>query len=77
MLDPRKVVRSNDIPNKLIKRFNGYVSDYIYIYINFNKYIKDGEYVEDFKKAEVLPLYKKDGRKKKVSTDLVVFLQMF
>ena len=40
---------------------------YIYsnIYINLNKCITDGEYVEDFKKAEVRPLYKKDGRKKK------------
>ena len=35
------------------------------MYINLNKYIKDGEYVEDFKKAEVCQLYKKDGRKEK------------
>ena len=35
------------------------------IYININKYIKGGEYVEDFKKAEVHPLYKKDNRKEK------------
>ena len=34
-----------------------------YVYINRNKCIKDGEYVEDFKKVEVRPLYKKDGRK--------------
>ena len=27
--------------------------------------IKDEEYVEDFKKAEVHPMYKKDGRKEK------------
>ena len=56
MLDPKKVVQSNDIPTKLIKSFKGFFSDYIY---------RDGEYVEDFKKAEVRPLYKKDGRKEK------------
>ena len=63
MLDPKKVVQSNDIPTKLIKSFSGFFSDYIYI--NLNKCIKDGEYVEDFKKAEVRPLSKKDGRKEK------------
>ena len=38
---------------------------FIYIYINLSKCIKDGEYVEDIKKVEVRPLYKKDGRKEK------------
>ena len=38
------------------------------MHINLNKCIKDGEYVEDIKKAEVRPLYKKDS--KKVTTDL-------
>ena len=69
MLDPKKVVQSNDIPTKLIKSF---FSDYIYI--NLNKCIKDGEYVEDFKKAEVRPLYKKDGRKEKSNYRLVSIL---
>ena len=46
MLDPKKVVQSNDIPTKLIKSFCGFFSDYIYI--NLNKCINDGEYVEDF-----------------------------
>ena len=55
-LDPKKVVQSNDIPTDYI---------YIYIYINLSKCIKDGEYVEDIKKVEVRPLYKKDGRKEK------------
>ena len=45
--------------------FSLYIYIYIYIYINLKKCIKDGEYVEDFKKAEVRPLYKKDGRKEK------------
>ena len=73
MLDPKKVVESNDIRTKLIKCFNGFFSDFIYI--NLNKCIKDGEYVEDLKKAEVRPLYKKDSRKeKKVTTDMLVFL---
>ena len=35
------------------------------IYINVNKCIKDGQHVEDFKKAKVSPMYKKDGRKEK------------
>ena len=38
---------------------------YIYIYIYINKCIKDGKYVEDFKKAEVHPLYKKNDKKRK------------
>ena len=63
MLDPKKVVQSNDIPTKLIKSLSGFFSDYIYI--NLNKCIKDREYVEDFKTADVCPLYKKDGRKEK------------
>ena len=57
VLDSKKVVQSNDIPTKLIKSFSGFFSDYIYI--NLNKCIKDGEYVEDFKKVEVHLLYKK------------------
>ena len=63
MLDPKKVVQSNDIPTKSIKSFIGFLSDYIYI--NLSKCIKNGEYVEDFKKAEGRPLYKKDCRKEK------------
>ena len=63
MLDPKKVVQSNDIPTKSIKSFIGFLSDYIYI--NLSKCIKNGEYVEDFKKAEGSPLYKKDCRKEK------------
>ena len=46
MLDPKKVIQSNAIPTKLIKRVSGFFYDYIYI--NLNKCIKDGEYVEDF-----------------------------
>ena len=61
-LDPKKVVQSNYIPTKLIKSFSGFFSDYVYIYINLNKCFKNGE---DFKKAEMHPLYKKDGRKEK------------
>ena len=63
MLNPKKVLQSNDIPTKLIKSFSVFFSDYIYI--NLNKCIKDGEHIEDFKKVEVRPLYKKDGRKEK------------
>ena len=62
-LGPKKVVKSNDIPTKLIKRFSGFFSDYVYI--NLNKSMKDRKYVEDFENAEVRPPYKKDGRKEK------------
>ena len=62
-LDPKKVFQSNDIPTKLNKSFNGFFSNYIQI--NLNKSIKDGKYFEDFQKAEVRPMYKKDGRKEK------------
>ena len=63
MLDPKKVIQSKHIPTKLIKSFSSFFSDFIYT--NLNKCIKDREYVEDFKKAEVRPLYKTDGRKEK------------
>ena len=45
MLDPKKVLQSNDIPTNLIKSFSGF--SLIHIYINLNICIKDGEYVED------------------------------
>ena len=57
MLDPKKVLPSNDIPTKLIKSFSDFLSDYIYI--NLNKSIKDGEYVEEFKKQECAPVQKR------------------
>ena len=75
MLDPKKVVLSNDIPTKLIKSFSDFFSDYIYI--NLNKGIKDGEYVEEFKRQECIPCIKKMVGKKKITTDLLVFFQMF
>ena len=61
-----KVVQSNDIPTKLIKSFSGFFSDYIYI--NLNKCIK---------KQKCVPCTKKMVGKKKVTTDLLVFFQMF
>ena len=75
MLDPKKVVLSNDIPTKLIKSFSDFFS--YYIYINLNKGIKDGEYVEEFKRQECIPCIKKMVGKKKITTDLLVFFQMF
>ena len=60
MLDPKKVVQSNDIPTNLIKGFSGFFSDYIYI--NLNKCV---------------PCTKKMVGKQKVTTDLLVFFQMF
>ena len=56
-LDPKKVVQLNDIPTKLIKSLGGFFSDYIYI--NLNKCIKDGEYVEDLKSGSASPVQKR------------------
>ena len=56
-LDPKKVIQLNDVPTKLIKSLGGFFSDYIYI--NLNKCIKDGEYVEDLKSGSASPVQKR------------------
>ena len=59
----RKAVQSNDIPTKLVKEFDYLFSKYITASIN--RYITGGNFVNAFKKAEVRPIYKKDGRTEK------------
>ena len=56
----KKVVQSTDIPTKLIKEFCDFFSEFIYKSINHC--ITEGNFIADFKKAEVRPLYKNDGR---------------
>ena len=58
-LNIRKAVQSNDIPTKLVKEFGYLFSKYIATSIN--RCITGGTFVNAFKKAEVRPIYKKDG----------------
>ena len=60
LLNDKKAVQSTDIPTKLIKEFCDFFSEFIYKSINHC--ITEGNFIADFKKAEVLPLYKNDGR---------------
>ena len=62
-LNIRKAVQSNDIPTKLVKEFGYLFSKYIATSIN--RCITGGTFVNAFKKAEVWPIYKKDGRTEK------------
>ena len=52
-----------DIPTKLVKEFGCLFSSFIAS--NVNKCIKEGTYVDAFKKSEIRPLYKKGGRTEK------------
>ena len=56
LLNDKKAIQSTDIPTKLIKKFCDFFSEFIY------KSITEGNFIVDFKKAEVLPLYKNNGR---------------
>ena len=62
-LNIRKAVQSNDIPTKLVKEFGYLFSKYIVTGIN--RCITGGTFVDAFTKAEVRPIYKKDGRTEK------------
>ena len=62
-LNIKKAVQSNDIPTKLVKEFGYLFSKYIATSIN--RCITGGTFVNAFKKAEVRPIYKKDGRTEK------------
>ena len=59
-LNIRKAVQSNNIPTKLVKGF-GYIFSK-YIATSINRCITGGTFVNEFKKAEVWPIYKKDRR---------------
>ena len=59
LLNNKKAIQSTDIPTKLIKEYCIFFSEFIH------KDIKDiaaRKFIDDFKQAEVRPLYKKDGR---------------
>ena len=59
-LDKKKAIRLNDIPTKLIIEFKDLFCQYITQ--NFNKCLNTGNFPKDLKRAEVRPLYKKDGK---------------
>ena len=60
VLNDKKAIQSTDIPTKLIKKLCDFFSEFIYKSINHC--ITEGNFIADFKKAEVLPLYKNNGR---------------
>ena len=62
-LDIKKAVQSIDIPTNLVNEFGCFFS--CFIASNVNKCINEGTNVDAFKKTEVRPLYKKDGRTEK------------
>ena len=53
--------QSIDIPTKLMKKYCVFFSEFIHKDINLC--IAAGKLIDDFKQAEVRPLYKKDGKK--------------
>ena len=60
LLNDNKAVKSTNVPTKLIKEFRDFFSEFIYKSINHCK--TEGNFIADFKEAEVYPLYKNDGR---------------
>ena len=71
-LGNKKAVQSMYIPAKFVKEFDCLFSNFIES--NVSKRINEGTYVDAFKKTEVRPLYKKDGRTKKSNYRPISFL---
>ena len=62
-LDPKKAIKSNDIPTKIIKEFNPLFAEFLTR--NFNACLNEGIFPEDLKCSEVVPIYKKKDRRDK------------
>ena len=60
LLNNKKAIQSTDIPTKLIKEYCIFFSEFIHKDINLC--IVAGNFLDDFKPAEIRPFYKKDGR---------------
>ena len=56
----KKAAQSTNIPTALIKKLCDFFSDFTYKSINQS--ITEGNFMADFKEAEVCPLFKNDGR---------------
>ena len=65
LLNNKKAIQSTDTPTKLIKEYCVVFSEFIHKDINLC--IAAGNFVDDFKQAEVRPFYKKDGRTDKLN----------
>ena len=63
LLNDKKAVQSTDIPTKLMKELCDCFSEFIYK--STNHCITEGNFIADFKEAEVRLLYKNDGRANK------------
>ena len=63
-LDIKKAIQSMDIPTKLVNKLGCLFSSFIAS--NVNKSINEGTSVDAFKKSQIRPLYKKDGKTKKI-----------
>ena len=74
-LDIKKAVQSVDIPTTLVKEFGCLFSSFIAS--NVNKCIKEGTYVDTFKKSEIRPLYKKEEEQKNQTIGPLVSFRMF
>ena len=72
LLNNKKAIQSTDIPTKLIKEYCVFFSEFIHKDINLC--IAAGKFIDDFKQAEVRPLYKKDGRTDKPNYKLISIL---
>ena len=59
-----------DIPTKLVKEFGCLFLSFIAS--NINNCTNEGSYVDAFKKAEIRPIYKKDGRTEKSNRPISV-----
>ena len=60
LLNNKKAIQSTDIQTKLVKEYCVFFPEFIHKDINLCK--AAGKFIDDFKQAEVCPLYKKDGR---------------
>ena len=57
-LDIKKAARESDIPTKVIKQFPNLCIDFLHK--NINSCLPDGTFPNDFKKAVIYPIHKKE-----------------
>ena len=74
-LSIKKGSLSSDIPTKIIKESDDLFA--IFITENFNLCLKKGKFAEILKIVEVTPIYKKENRSRKTTTDQLAFCLMF
>ena len=72
LLNDKKAVQLSDVPTKLIKEFCDFFSKFIYKSINHC--ITEGNFIANFRVAEVRPLYRNDGRADKSNYRLISIL---